>query len=247
MLTIKQLADLVGVTPRAVRHYHRIGLLPEPPRTAQGYRSYGSADIIALQRIKVLTDAGVPLARVAELAATSLDDLAVKAQEIEAKIDQRIHELETTKLRLRALAAGRNPFLSPKAAMLHEALDELNVSEETRKISDEGWILTSVLFPEFAEAWGRWQLRALEDPEYRELFILTDQARHDPPASARLEELAQRCAAWVRHHDQLDDSGLDPTAMDLIRSFQESYQEPWRWLNRRIEELLLQDPPPNHP
>ena len=31
-LTIGQLAAHVGVTVRAIRHYHARGLLPEPPR-----------------------------------------------------------------------------------------------------------------------------------------------------------------------------------------------------------------------
>jgi DNA-binding transcriptional MerR regulator len=36
VLTIKQLADYVGVTVRAVRHYHARGPLPEPERDASG-------------------------------------------------------------------------------------------------------------------------------------------------------------------------------------------------------------------
>ncbi len=42
MLTISQLAAYAGVTVRAVRHYHQIGLLPEPERDASGYRRYGA-------------------------------------------------------------------------------------------------------------------------------------------------------------------------------------------------------------
>jgi hypothetical protein len=42
MLTIGQLAAYAGVTVRAVRHYHQIGLLPEPERDASGYRRYGA-------------------------------------------------------------------------------------------------------------------------------------------------------------------------------------------------------------
>ena len=34
MLTISQLASYAGVTVRAVRHYHQVGLLPEPARDA---------------------------------------------------------------------------------------------------------------------------------------------------------------------------------------------------------------------
>ena len=42
MLTISQLATYAGVTVRAVRHYHHVGLLPEPSRDGSGYRTYGA-------------------------------------------------------------------------------------------------------------------------------------------------------------------------------------------------------------
>ena len=67
MLTIGQLASYAGVTIRAVRHYHHIGLLPEPERDASGYRTYDAAAVVRLIRIRTLADAGVPLARVREL------------------------------------------------------------------------------------------------------------------------------------------------------------------------------------
>ena len=40
-LTIGKLADAAGVHLETVRYYERIGLMPEPARTASGYRSYG--------------------------------------------------------------------------------------------------------------------------------------------------------------------------------------------------------------
>ncbi|MGD0244131.1 MAG: MerR family DNA-binding transcriptional regulator [Streptosporangiaceae bacterium] len=42
-MRIGELAGLVGISTRAVRHYHRIGLLAEPGRTANGYREYSLA------------------------------------------------------------------------------------------------------------------------------------------------------------------------------------------------------------
>ncbi|MBV9856444.1 MAG: MerR family DNA-binding transcriptional regulator, partial [Streptosporangiaceae bacterium] len=33
-MRIGELAGLAGVSTRAIRHYHQIGLLPEPARTA---------------------------------------------------------------------------------------------------------------------------------------------------------------------------------------------------------------------
>ena len=60
MLTIGQLATYAGVTVRAVRHYHQIGLLPEPERDASGYRKYGAPAVVSLIKIRPLADAGVP-------------------------------------------------------------------------------------------------------------------------------------------------------------------------------------------
>ena len=67
MLTIGQLAGHTGVTVRAIRHYHQRGLLAEPERDASGYRRYGATAVVDLIRIKTLSDAGVPLARIQEL------------------------------------------------------------------------------------------------------------------------------------------------------------------------------------
>ncbi|MFD0852085.1 MerR family DNA-binding transcriptional regulator, partial [Actinomadura adrarensis] len=39
-MRIGELAALVGVSTRTVRHYHHLGLLPEPERRANGYREY---------------------------------------------------------------------------------------------------------------------------------------------------------------------------------------------------------------
>ncbi|MGY2061630.1 MerR family DNA-binding transcriptional regulator, partial [Nocardia gipuzkoensis] len=52
MLTIGQLATAAGVTVRTVRHYHHVGLLPEPERDASGYRRYGAQAAVDLIRIR---------------------------------------------------------------------------------------------------------------------------------------------------------------------------------------------------
>jgi DNA-binding transcriptional MerR regulator len=67
VITISELARFVGVTVRAVRHYHARGLLAEPQRDASGYRRYDAQAVVDLIRIKTLAEAGVPLSRVGEL------------------------------------------------------------------------------------------------------------------------------------------------------------------------------------
>lgn len=54
-------AALVGTTPRAIRHYHEIGLLPEPERGSDDRRRYGYEDMIRLLWIRRMADAGIAL------------------------------------------------------------------------------------------------------------------------------------------------------------------------------------------
>lgn len=54
-------AAFVGSTPRAIRHYHEIGLLPEPERGSDDRRRYGYEDMIRLLWIRRMADAGIAL------------------------------------------------------------------------------------------------------------------------------------------------------------------------------------------
>lgn len=62
-LTIKELTQAVGggITPRMVRHYHELGLLPQPVRSPSNYRLYTQKDVIRLQRIVALKQQGFQL------------------------------------------------------------------------------------------------------------------------------------------------------------------------------------------
>ncbi|WP_424186940.1 MerR family transcriptional regulator [Actinokineospora sp. G85] len=63
----RQLAELGGTTLKAVRHYHRVGLLEEPERAANGYKQYKVRHLIRLLRIRRLVDMGVPLSDIAAM------------------------------------------------------------------------------------------------------------------------------------------------------------------------------------
>src|SRR4028119_585788 len=47
-LRIGEVARLVGVTPKTVRHYEKIGLLPAAERSESGYRLYSANDLLGL-------------------------------------------------------------------------------------------------------------------------------------------------------------------------------------------------------
>ena len=54
-------AAFVGTTPRAIRHYHDIGLVPEPERGSDDRRRYGYEEMIQLLWIRRMADAGIAL------------------------------------------------------------------------------------------------------------------------------------------------------------------------------------------
>ncbi len=66
-LTVSRLANEVGISPDAVRYYERIGLLPEPDRSASGYRLYDTGAVERLQFVKRAQRLGLRLEEIGEL------------------------------------------------------------------------------------------------------------------------------------------------------------------------------------
>ncbi|ARV60803.1 MerR family transcriptional regulator [Nostocales cyanobacterium HT-58-2] len=68
-LTIKEFTQAVGsgITPRMVRHYHQLGLLPQPVRSPSNYRLYTEKDVLRLQRIVALKQQGFQLNHIRQI------------------------------------------------------------------------------------------------------------------------------------------------------------------------------------
>jgi DNA-binding transcriptional MerR regulator len=62
-MQINQLADLTRVSPKTIRYYESIGVLPEPQHGANGYRDYEDSDVgwlklvAGARRLRVRADA----------------------------------------------------------------------------------------------------------------------------------------------------------------------------------------------
>lgn len=64
--SVQQLAELAGLSARALRWYDQIGLL-RPTRAENGYRRYGPAQVDRLQQILLFRQAGLELREIARL------------------------------------------------------------------------------------------------------------------------------------------------------------------------------------
>ncbi len=68
--TVRQLAEMAGVSVRTLHHYDHIGLLKPSARTAAGYRVYGEEALLRLQQILFFRELDVPLSEIRSI----LDD-----------------------------------------------------------------------------------------------------------------------------------------------------------------------------
>ncbi|WP_245192969.1 MerR family transcriptional regulator [Amycolatopsis alba] len=129
MLTIGQLAATAGVTVRTVRHYHHVGLLPEPGRDASGYRRYSAQAAVDLIRIRTLADVGVPLARVDALLHARPEEFAAAITDIDAELRRKIDRLTENRLRIADLTGGERLVLPPEVVALLDRMRGLGISE----------------------------------------------------------------------------------------------------------------------
>ena len=242
MLTIGQLADYVGVTVRAVRHYHQRGLLAEPERDASGYRRYDSGAVIHLIRIKALADAGVPLARIRELLAAGPAEFAEAVAEIDKEMAARIRALQAQRHRIAQLVAGDRLFVPAEIADLFDRIRSLGISPQQMQIERDAWILLAARFPGQAREWARDKLAALADPEFQDIYRAYYEIAGWDPADPRLDEIADTIVNFAeRHRADLEKqpSGLppeDPVAMALVLSRTAAVPPSWERLDELCQE-----------
>ena len=73
-MRIGELAGFVGISTRTIRHYHRVGLLPEPARKPNGYREYSLRAAVERARVRRLTELGLSLDEVGDALAGDADE-----------------------------------------------------------------------------------------------------------------------------------------------------------------------------
>lgn len=240
-LTIGQLAAHAGVTVRAIRHYHRCGLLAEPDRDASGYRRYDAQAVVDLIRIRTLAGAGVPLARIQDLLGASPGEFAAAIAEIDRALREKIRDLTRHRRRIAELTGGDGLFLPAEVVDLLGQLRALGVSERAVRTERDGWILVAALSPELIPGWVSQKRSALADPEFQRLYLACDEAFGWDPADPRLTELAGWVADWsVRHQaGPRQAPARVPAAVTLLTSDAASSSPAWRRLTELARERLL--------
>lgn len=132
VLRSRQLAELAGTTPRALRHYHRIGLLPEVPRDINGYRRYAAHDLVRVLRIRALAASGMPLRRIGEVVDRDTHRQDDVLDELDRELAQQAQRIASQRQMIAELRRGTLP--RPAGSESHSA---------TTRFDDDVWTLVT--------------------------------------------------------------------------------------------------------
>jgi DNA-binding transcriptional MerR regulator len=164
MLTIGVLAAYAGVTTRTVRHYHHIGLLPEPERDVSGYRTYDAGAVVRLIRIRTLAEAGVPLARVHQLLDADHATFVEASAEIDRELRRQIRELQEHRRRIAQLASGDSLAVPDEVIEYLDMVRALGTPEALVEAERDAWILVAARYPAQIPAFMADKVARLQDP-----------------------------------------------------------------------------------
>ncbi|KAF0650836.1 hypothetical protein K701_05510 [Streptomyces fradiae ATCC 10745 = DSM 40063] len=233
----RQLAELAGTTPKAVRHYHEIGLLDEPERASNGYKRYGVSHLVRLLRIRRLTDLGVALADVP--AVESGDERARQIlRDLDAELAADIERRRRMRRDLAAVIDNRAALDMPPD--FKTLADDLPETQRSLLIA-----YSSILTPE-AMAALREQLSGPRTDLEAE-FAALDEDAPDDVRQRLAEQMAPEVRRQHRDHPDLADLGLAShreravAESVAVQALAEFYNRAHLDVLRRVHSILVEN------
>jgi len=243
MLTIGQLASYAGVSIRAVRHYHQVGLMPEPERNASGYRTYDVNAVVRLIRIRTLVEAGVPLARVQQLLDADTKTFAEETVQIDRELRARIRGLQEHRRRIAQLASGDSLAVPDEVADYLDRVRAIGAPEALVEAERDAWILVAARYPDQIAAFMEDKVRQLEDPRVVRFYqlisrIVTGGGQVDEHLIRETADLLVEMFEAAAASGQLEKQDLtmeDAAFVQLLDSMAEGHP-----VVTRLQELIAQ-------
>ncbi|MPY59585.1 MerR family transcriptional regulator [Streptomyces spongiae] len=254
-MRIGELAAAVGVTTRTVRHYHHLGLLPEPERRSNGYRDYSLRHAVVLARIRRLTELGLGLAEVRDVLA---DDAGRDLAEVLAELDEDLARQEVAirerRERLHALMddaeRGRLPAegpVSPELAALFREMAERDgegyASAMAAKDREVLAFIETAAPPEERERMLESLRAAFEVPgaveRAKRVYALLDDLADADIDDPRVEEAARTLAASIPEALVPDSDGIDEHA-SFLRALYADFAPAQAEVVRRALRIVLE-------
>lgn len=126
LYSIGRAAELSGVTPKMIRHYESLGLIPKAARTLGDYRVYTAQEVHTLRFVRRARSLGFSMEEIRGLlglwrnqrrASAAVKRLALKHV---AELDSKIEELQSMRAALADLAAHCHGDQRPECPILDD-------------------------------------------------------------------------------------------------------------------------------
>lgn len=192
MHTVKQVAQMAGVSIRTLHHYDDIGLLKPAHVGENGYRYYGREELLRLQQILIHRELGIPLAEIGGI----LDDPAF----------DRLEALESQRERL----AGEAERLAEMLRTIDRTIADIK-GDHVMKDDD---LYSGVVDPKKQEEYEAW-LEEKYGPGMKERIEAgkersAGQSDAVAGAMADLKPIEEGLAAQMKAGIEPDDQALEP-------------------------------------
>lgn len=189
---VHEFAALVGVTPKALRHCDRLGLL-EPLRSAAGYRVYSEKHLARLEQIVALRFLGLPLREIKNVLdrgtplSKALAEQRTVLQEKRRLLDRAISAIQSVE---GVVASGKRP----DSAILRQLIEVITMQNHLqtmkRYYSDAAWEKLRGMRQQQSDA----QKSSLSEA-WTKLFREAESLLSEDPAEEKVQDL---CARWSR-------------------------------------------------
>jgi hypothetical protein len=184
-----------------------------------------------LVKIKTLSEAGVPLARVRELLAADPEQFAGAIAEIDRRLQERLEALIHTREQIAQLSSGDRLFVSAEVAEYLEHLRAIGVSQRMVQFERDLWILVQSVSPKEAADLIDDKRNLINDPEFCLIYLEYDAAFDWSPDDPRLQALADRARQWLASQPSNPKTSkrpvLDPTIVQLVATSFDGMSPAW--------------------
>ncbi|MBR8740828.1 MerR family transcriptional regulator [Nocardiopsis sp. MG754419] len=232
----RQIADIAGTTIKTVRHYHKIGLLDEPERAANGYKQYRTQHLVRLLRIRRMSDLGVPLSQIKAMGdIDGAPDQAIR--DLNAELTATIERLQRVRAELTDILRYRAPIDVPTG--FGPVTDDLTDADRSLIM------ICSRMFTEEVtdDMRDMMSMRDATDREFNALPADADQAT--------IEELAERMAPLIgdiraKHPSSRDPGvfargGAEFTESTMVQAVVELYNPAQIQVLQHVNHVLADD------
>ncbi|HEX9804225.1 MAG TPA: MerR family transcriptional regulator [Candidatus Dojkabacteria bacterium] len=213
--TVKQLADLAGVTERTLRHYDEIDILNPQRNEENNYRNYSHDDLLKLQQILFFREIGFDLEKIKEILGDKNFDLAAALenhkkflQSEQKRMKQLVATVEKTILHIK-----ENTMVTDEDLYEGFTKEEVKVmKEEVKEKYDPRVVAES---NKRVKAMTKAQFQKVKEEGIQIILELAEASKTKNPGDKEVQDLVKRQYEHIRNF-------YEPT-MDIFKGLGELY------------------------